>query len=136
MLGSQQAMLLLRKLHNGDPDVLRSRIKGKCIKNYLLVQQADYKHCNWKKIYTSPLARCTEILGKVILLCDWVFHHLHKHSFFPQKLLCAFKCHEDEKSHAFQYFIGKYYSKSLQGGRMNSKTDCEAGKTVESSTGY
>ena len=137
MLGTQQALvLILWRLHNGDLDVLRSKIKDKCIKNCMLIQQADSKHCNFKIIYTSSLAQSIQILGKVISPCDWVFYHLQKHSFFPQKLFCAFKCCEDENSHVFQYLIEEYYRRNLQGGRMNSQNDCAAVITVESNTGH
>ena len=137
MLGTQQAVLLiLRRLHNRDLGVLRSRIKDKRIKNCMLIQQTDSKHCSGKIIYTSLSAQCIQILGKVISPCDWVFHHQQKHSFFPQKLFCAFKCYKDEKSHVLQYLIEEYYRRNLQGGRMNSQTDCAAVKTVESNTGY
>lgn len=137
MLGTQQAVLLiLRRLHNGGLGVLKSRIKDKCIKNCMLIQQADSKHCRGKIIHPSSLAQCIQILGKVISPCDWVFHHLQKHSFFLQKLFCAFKCYGDEKSHVLQHLIEEYYRRNLQGGRMNSQTDCAAVKTGESNTGY
>lgn len=50
--------------------VLRSRIKDKCIKNCMLIQYIDSKHCSGKIIYTSLSAQCIQILGKVISPCD------------------------------------------------------------------